>query len=1226
MAKSLDFKLNNMIVVKKMDSAIKLKKSSGVIDLLSIIDKSQLHELLNNDIDKVLVKKVIDVKEISKELLKTKKYEDFLEIIDKYNINAFSNAKLKQFQKDFNKDQILDAIQILNDYDFKLKKNLKSLSREANNSYLEKGIWSLYICFYFLSGSTITTKTPIKGPLVNIPIDFKFDGTKLYIIKKEKALTINERLYVFLMHEYSNNLPLNQFNDRTSLSEIITDLEKITNQPIICNKELLSNDSNFYSFEKYCDDNLSIDYQNGALSVIPNAIVCNLQLTGGKLKQDLSNILSNDPSDPFESDSFQKSVEYYENQIVTTAKSLIEVGRPINIYQKYAISSALEQNTLIIGAPGTGKSEVISNLIANIIYNNKNAMLVSEKKAALDVLVKRSGELDPLILYAYDFDTKDNFYKRILNMEEKLGQWYRNDFSNNSLGTLLKDKIDEFRSFNLYFSNLIYSEVEFAKKKDNYSENFIDFSSNKITSFDVVQHIPISGYLLLPDGTNENKLWKSLSIYLLNNFDDIIIKKLKKWFEENHYIFDVETFDDFIKKIWSEYVYFNSLCEEYNDLLKHFPNIVKTVLKLNLRNEKDKKNSIAICSNKSNTIFAKYLYLLLEKQEDISSSFKLHFIHFPSAAVRKKYKKFALDLKDFLNSLSKLNKLNWVSYNKIQEFKISSLEWKTVIQHNWWSSIFSENRFLELLRTNIFQETISLLKRNKDSFVKDNDLLIFNNQINLIRNNLQKLSSDKKDRFLQMFKQASKPRKPSVYSFVNEYYQELKQIFSIWVMSPDVVAEFIPLNRHEFDYGIFDEASQMFLERGYPLVYRCSVNTIAGDSNQLKPTSFFMTRFDDNEVIKSLKNDFDNNDSNNYSDAMEIDDNESIVSLLDKAENSRWNKFHLRNHYRSVSKQLVEFSNMNIYNNNLNIATFNGLWRDKTLEIFDINGRWINRSNKEEAEEILKAIKINHKKFESILVIAFNIQQADLIEDMLVNSDNVDISIKEKINKCIFITNLESVQGSEADLVLLSVGFAKNEDGILRANFGAINKDGGRNRLNVAITRAKSKMIIFKSFKASDIPAQKLLSADANVFINWIRYLDDYSAKESEELILFKKKNSNPKFDNQFVNEVYEELLKLNLPVNYYVSANLPVGNKKIDIGIMDSSSNKCALGILIDRWSSLMTAKDRIESYDDQLFLESRGYVMYRIKEYEWILMKNVILDSIKSKLLDFKNTELVE
>ena len=48
-----------------------------------------------------------------------------------------------------------------------------------------------------------------------------------------------------------------------------------------------------------------------------------------------------------------------------------------------------DKNMVIVGPPGTGKSQTITNLIAASLINNKSVLFVSEKKAALEVVRKR---------------------------------------------------------------------------------------------------------------------------------------------------------------------------------------------------------------------------------------------------------------------------------------------------------------------------------------------------------------------------------------------------------------------------------------------------------------------------------------------------------------------------------------------------------------------------------------------------------------------------------------------------------------------------------------------------------------------------------------------------------------------------------------------------------------------------------------------------------------------
>ena len=58
--------------------------------------------------------------------------------------------------------------------------------------------------------------------------------------------------------------------------------------------------------------------------------------------------------------------------------------------QHSAIVDVMKHNDIVIkGPPGTGKSQTITNLIANALYANKRVLFMAEKKAALDVVFSR---------------------------------------------------------------------------------------------------------------------------------------------------------------------------------------------------------------------------------------------------------------------------------------------------------------------------------------------------------------------------------------------------------------------------------------------------------------------------------------------------------------------------------------------------------------------------------------------------------------------------------------------------------------------------------------------------------------------------------------------------------------------------------------------------------------------------------------------------------------------
>lgn len=70
-----------------------------------------------------------------------------------------------------------------------------------------------------------------------------------------------------------------------------------------------------------------------------------------------------------------------------------------------AISSAMTGNTLVVeGPPGTGKSQTISNLLAECLAQNKKVLFVAQKRAAIDAVLKRLADkgLNALVLDVHE--------------------------------------------------------------------------------------------------------------------------------------------------------------------------------------------------------------------------------------------------------------------------------------------------------------------------------------------------------------------------------------------------------------------------------------------------------------------------------------------------------------------------------------------------------------------------------------------------------------------------------------------------------------------------------------------------------------------------------------------------------------------------------------------------------------------------------------------------------
>ena len=286
-----------------------------------------------------------------------------------------------------------------------------------------------------------------------------------------------------------------------------------------------------------------------------------------------------------------------------------------------------------------------------------------------------------------------------------------------------------------------------------------------------------------------------------------------------------------------------------------------------------------------------------------------------------------------------------------------------------------------------------------------------------------------------------KRQKWPIRKVIQEFHEELFDLIPCWMASPESVSAIFPM-REMFDLVIFDEASQCFVESGIPAMYRAKQVVIAGDDKQLSPNDLYKVRWEEEEP--------DHPD-------LEID------SLLDLANKYVMN-LQLAGHYRSKSLDLIEFSNRHFYNQKLRLLPdFNYINQaDPGIDYIKVDGIWDKNTNEIEALNVVDIIKeyLRNQPQKEIGVVTFNAPQQGLIWDIL--EDQIaqgNITLPEKF----FVKNIENVQGYEKDIIIFSTAYAPDKNGKMAMQFGSINMPKGENRLNVAITRAREKVIIVSS-------------------------------------------------------------------------------------------------------------------------------------------------------------------
>ncbi|MFI0444579.1 DUF3320 domain-containing protein [Actinomadura sp. 6N118] len=404
-----------------------------------------------------------------------------------------------------------------------------------------------------------------------------------------------------------------------------------------------------------------------------------------------------------------------------------------------------------------------------------------------------------------------------------------------------------------------------------------------------------------------------------------------------------------------------------------------------------------------------------------------------------------------------------------------------------------------------------------------------------------------------------------------------------FMMSPLTVSQFLPPGYH-FDVVIFDEASQVLPQDAINCVYRGDTLIVAGDQKQLPPTDFFAQS--------------DDTDDDEYDE----DAPDSFDSLLDMCKAAGLiRSLSLNWHYRSRHEGLIAFSNNQFYGNRL--VTFPGSREagDNVGVTFTkvpgVYERGRSRTNPIEARAVAERV-LHHSRTRpelSLGVVAMSGSQAraieDAVDDLLAERPELEEFLSEDRLSGFFVKNLETVQGDERDVIILSVGYGPDESGKLTMAFGPLNRKNGWRRLNVAVTRARHRVEVVSSISGDDIREGDNTSRN-----HFKRYLD-YAERGAAVL------EQSPLADNAEPESPFEEsVLDVLLSWGYDVQPQVGVGGYRIDLAVRHPEApGRFALGIECDgaMYHSSRAARDRDRLRED--VLRGLGWELYRIWGTDW-------------------------
>jgi RecA/RadA recombinase len=425
---------------------------------------------------------------------------------------------------------------------------------------------------------------------------------------------------------------------------------------------------------------------------------------------------------------------------------------------------------------------------------------------------------------------------------------------------------------------------------------------------------------------------------------------------------------------------------------------------------------------------------------------------------------------DLMEALSPNEKEIFQKLTDATDFKLGSEELNRILTNSlglsWIDHIESKHPELRMVSSGKLTQLETTLQENiaeKAALCKEMALLRARERVieSLEFNRLKNLIS-----YRDLNHEVTKKKKAwPLRKLIDQFSEELFRLQPIWLASPEAASALFP-QQELFDLVIFDEASQCFSERGLPAIARAKQVVVAGDHQQLKPGDFFRSRFEEESEDPDME----------------------VESLLELA-SRHWLTLTLQGHYRSQSIELVQFSNQHFYSNKLELLPHRQRVnsKDKPLEFIKVDGIWEEQTNLEEAQKISELVYDITRQFpdKEIGVITFNQPQQMLVLDKLEEKFR---QFGLSLPKSLMVKNIENVQGDEKDIIIFSIGYARDGKGRLTLQFGSLNIAGGENRLNVAITRSREKIIVVSSILPEELDTDSVKNNGPKLLKEYLSY------------------------------------------------------------------------------------------------------------------------------------------
>ncbi len=487
--------------------------------------------------------------------------------------------------------------------------------------------------------------------------------------------------------------------------------------------------------------------------------------------------------------------------------------------------------------------------------------------------------------------------------------------------------------------------------------------------------------------------------------------------------------------------------------------------------------------------------------------------------------------------------------------------------HHKLRELFDERKVLTTTLARTYQEIVA----------EKTWLGVFNNSPDLVRQALQTYLNSVHAMGSGTGVRAIRHRKTA-----REAMQRAYLAVPCWVLPQWRVSETIPPEIGLFDLVIIDEASQSDIW-ALPALLRGKKVLVVGDHKQVSPSAIGTAE----EKVKDLVNRFLGNQPH----GSQMTPDKSIYDLARVV--FAGNSVMLKEHFRCVPA-IIEFSNREFYEGDirpLRLPKSNDRLDPPLVDVFVKGGFRKGDVNEPEAKALVDEIEsiLTTPQFEARtigVVTLLGTTQAALIHKMV----SERISPVDIVARKISIGPPPVFQGRERDIMLVSMVVGSGD----RA---AANRADIQQRFNVALSRARDRMYLFRSVTETEFREDSLNGKVIRHF------------KQPFRQDIKKVQTLRQKCESGFELEMFDELVKR----GFRVDPQVPCGGYRIDFVVEGTEGRRLAIECDGDRFHGPGQWQDDMAR---QRVLERAGWTFWRCFASSFVRRRQTVLDDLMQTL----------